>query len=232
VVTSRDIVLVAPHPDDEVFGCAGLIALNRQAGGKVTCLMLTDGRSSHRGCCDTSSHQIAKERVELADVAGEKIGLKPKDFIWLGLPDGDIPFSKTPRGEDAVDLISKYISKLNPSEVYAPVPFDCWPDHARAFDLAQSAIDKLDTFKPALIGYSVWMWHNLRLRDLWQLKGWERLSLDIKSVQSKKLQAMDCYMSAINPACGKPVCGDLPKGFLGHFKQGYEIFFRKKESNE
>src|SRR5688500_13357690 len=40
------VLVVAPHPDDEVAGCAGTILLHRGAGDAVTVLKATDGRRS------------------------------------------------------------------------------------------------------------------------------------------------------------------------------------------
>jgi hypothetical protein len=37
------ILVIAPHPDDEVIGCGGTVRLHRQLGHTVTILYLTDG---------------------------------------------------------------------------------------------------------------------------------------------------------------------------------------------
>lgn len=39
----RRLLIVAPHPDDEIFGCGGLIYRVKKAGGKVFVLFLTVG---------------------------------------------------------------------------------------------------------------------------------------------------------------------------------------------
>lgn len=41
------LVVVAPHPDDEVLGCGGLIAAARAAGVPVLIIALTDGEQAY-----------------------------------------------------------------------------------------------------------------------------------------------------------------------------------------
>ena len=36
-------LVLAPHPDDEVYGCGGAVALHVQAGHRVHVVILTDG---------------------------------------------------------------------------------------------------------------------------------------------------------------------------------------------
>lgn len=44
---SQRLVVVAPHPDDEVLGCGGLIAAARAAGMPVLIIALTDGEQAY-----------------------------------------------------------------------------------------------------------------------------------------------------------------------------------------
>src|SRR5438067_976178 len=45
-LTSDSIMVIAPHQDDETFGCGGLIALQREGGATVKVVFLTDGGNS------------------------------------------------------------------------------------------------------------------------------------------------------------------------------------------
>ena len=65
-LASRKVLVIAPHPDDEVFGCGGLIHRVKSAGGQVHVLYMTVGTTrdfSSRGR-STGQERIAElERV-------------------------------------------------------------------------------------------------------------------------------------------------------------------------
>ena len=46
------VLIVAPHPDDEVLGCAGLVQRLLSTGWQVDVVILSGGGRSHAGCCD------------------------------------------------------------------------------------------------------------------------------------------------------------------------------------
>ena len=48
VLSSKKILVVAPHPDDESLGCGGLIAKLAASGSAFCVLFVTDGGASHR----------------------------------------------------------------------------------------------------------------------------------------------------------------------------------------
>jgi len=225
IVSPKNSLIVIPHPDDEVFGCAQLIAMKRKLGARVTLLMLTDGEAAHRGCCSTSTVIIGSVRRKLAEQSAILLGLKKDDLIWMAMPDGDIPAIGSNEFVKAVASITDIILELQPGEIYAPVPFDSWPDHKKAFDLVDPILNNVQQRTIAVYYYAVWMWWNLRIRDFALARTWKRYRLDADSVKKNKEQAIDIYMSANNPECGKPYCGDLPKSFVKQFKMNSEVYF-------
>ena len=42
------LVVLAPHPDDEVLACGALLALHTAPGGASLIVAITDGEASHR----------------------------------------------------------------------------------------------------------------------------------------------------------------------------------------
>lgn len=64
----ESVVIFAPHPDDEILGCAGLIQKIIKSEGKVYIVYLTNG----------DHNQLPYRIYE------KKIVLKPKDYIKLG----------------------------------------------------------------------------------------------------------------------------------------------------
>jgi len=103
------IIVVAPHPDDEVLGFAGVIYDALQMGKTVKVVLLTNGEGYYSACyflkngfpqgdpelrgneCSPSElERFGKMRVEESKRALAYFGLAPENIITLGYPDGKI----------------------------------------------------------------------------------------------------------------------------------------------
>lgn len=217
-------LVIAPHPDDEVFAAAGLLALKARAGTPVSVAFLTSGEASHENCCGTPREEIAQARRRLACEAGARLGLAPQALHWLGLSDGRLPRDGGRGFDAAVSTLVGLLRQTAPHEVYAPHLLDCWPDHTAASEIAAEALRR-SGLRCSVHWYLVWGWYKLPLRRLAEpslASAWE---LDIASVLSAKRQAVRCYRQAIAPRCGKPYVGVLPPGFAAAFDAPSEVFF-------
>ena len=90
------LVIVAPHPDDEILGCGGLIQQAVAAGAEVRVIYLTNGDHNqmafklygihlHLGPKDYLKFGARRRTEALA--ATNLLGLKPENLIFLGYPD-------------------------------------------------------------------------------------------------------------------------------------------------
>jgi hypothetical protein len=57
-----DVVVIAPHPDDEVLGVGDLLALAAAAGARVRLVAVTDGERSHPRSSAITPAQLRRER--------------------------------------------------------------------------------------------------------------------------------------------------------------------------
>ena len=48
-MSGKRILVIAAHPDDEVSGCGGTMALHIRAGDKVTCVIVCEAESLRYG---------------------------------------------------------------------------------------------------------------------------------------------------------------------------------------
>jgi LmbE family N-acetylglucosaminyl deacetylase len=98
---SESIVIFAPHPDDEVIGCAGIImqALTRGAHVKVVDITSGDGFDAaaagltHKKVDEVGPDDffaLSRLRQTQSRNALEVLGGKADDLIVLGYPDGDL----------------------------------------------------------------------------------------------------------------------------------------------
>src|SRR5690606_22301286 len=85
----RSALVISPHPDDETLGCGATIARKLAAGARVTVLMLTDGRHSHRVSA-LSPDELARVRRAEAREAMRRLGLPEDGLRWAGLIDGAV----------------------------------------------------------------------------------------------------------------------------------------------
>ncbi|MFO0593973.1 MAG: PIG-L family deacetylase [Myxococcaceae bacterium] len=84
-----DLVVIAPHPDDEVLMAGGLISQRVAEGKKVAVILVTNGDYT----CERDGYQREAESV----AALALLGVKATDVHFLGYPDGALrKLGKTP----------------------------------------------------------------------------------------------------------------------------------------
>lgn len=84
----RHLLVVAPHPDDEVIGCGGLIARTLEAGGQVTVCVVSDGAGSHPNSPSYPPHRLRATRRQESLDALAVLGVSSASVHFLDLPDG------------------------------------------------------------------------------------------------------------------------------------------------
>ena len=83
----RSILVLAPHPDDEVLGAAAVIDVARRSGAQVHVLVATDGE---RGPDKTGAPDLGEERREETRRALGDLGLGADAVTFLGYADGSL----------------------------------------------------------------------------------------------------------------------------------------------
>lgn len=72
-------IIVAPHPDDEVLACGGLLQLLHAQGTRTVLLAVTDGDASHPGSTLLPPATLARLRPQETLAAMRALGLEPLD---------------------------------------------------------------------------------------------------------------------------------------------------------
>jgi LmbE family N-acetylglucosaminyl deacetylase len=222
-INLETVLIVAPHPDDETFGCGGMIKLKRDAGVSVRVVLLTDGEAVGGLTRESSEVVVTSRRREFIE-ASHRLGLKPDDLRWLHLPDGKLPHPGDEGFEIAVKALLGEIQVFTPGEIYCTHWQDARQDHIAAAHLTQAALEFYS--EPCTLAfYPIWMWYHASsgLRKRVNFQGvW---SLDISSVHSTKKHAMAAYLEAPKTISGNPYCGRLPWSFLQNFQRRVEVYF-------
>jgi LmbE family N-acetylglucosaminyl deacetylase len=201
----RRLMVIAPHPDDEILGCGGLIALAHEAGAEVRVVAVTDGEASH----PNRSEELRQCRPRESTRAMSRLLGSPVAYDRLGHPDG---------GVDADRLAIELADRIRPGDlVLAPWHHDGHPDHDRVGHAALRAgrITGAD-----LAAYLVWSWHWADPdRDLpWA----QAVRVDLGSVLAERKRAsVRCFESQVS---GVPAI--LPPHILARLTRAYEVFLR------
>lgn len=106
------VLVLAPHPDDEVFGCGGTISLHADNSGRVQIILLTSGQEG--GNPDA--------RV-LESVAAAKVMGVPPPICWQ-YRDRQLQY-----GERLVEQILSAIYQFGATVLFAPSLWEVHPDH-------------------------------------------------------------------------------------------------------
>ncbi len=118
------VLVLAPHPDDEVFGCGGAIVQLRNAGTDVRVVVLTDGEAQ------------GDPEVRRAEArhAAEILGLDDPEF-W-GLTDRSL----RPDDPDLAGRLRSLFTDFAPGLLLLPSPAEIHPDHRAVAVLGYSVI--------------------------------------------------------------------------------------------
>src|SRR4051794_35115145 len=95
-------LVIAPHPDDEVLGCGGVIAPLKQAEIPVQVIIASDGSASHPGSTTYPPAVLAALRRAESEAGLAILGVSPEDVTFTGWPDGAVPRPNAPGGPQAV----------------------------------------------------------------------------------------------------------------------------------
>lgn len=116
------IAVIAPHPDDEVLGCGGVMARHAAEGDEVFVIVATRGAPEL-----FSVESVEKTRAE-ARQAHELLGVRETRFLDFPAPRLDV----TP-GHLIADALAKQFQELKPERVYLPHHGDMHADHGRIY---------------------------------------------------------------------------------------------------
>ena len=132
-------LLIAAHPDDVDFGCAGTTATLTAAGNEVVYCLVTDGQAG--GFDNTiSREQMAEIRRDEQTAAAKVVGVDELHF--LGFPDGSVESNLALRR-----ALARVIRKVKPDRVVTQSYqrnlnriYGSHPDHLAVGDATLNAV--------------------------------------------------------------------------------------------
>jgi N-acetylglucosamine malate deacetylase 1 len=151
----KEILVLAPHMDDEVIGCGGTLYKHLQKGSNVTVVFLTDGRNGSHSLSQLSGadreneeKRIIKIRKIEAEAALNILGIK--NIIYLDAESYNLSSTKLIQCRLKDILLS-----IKPDVVYLPFFLEEHPDHRATSQILLDATENLN-IKFNCIGYEIW----------------------------------------------------------------------------
>jgi LmbE family N-acetylglucosaminyl deacetylase len=180
-MSNKHILVVAAHPDDEVLGCGGTIALHTRLGDSVTIVIACEGESLRYGSTGVGQSEHIRH-------AAEKLGVK--DTRLLGFKDQQLD---TVTLTKIISPLEKIVQEITPEVVYCQYGGDINLDHQLLFKAVlvatrptNKSISSVYSFDTA--SSTEWAYPRTFVPDTW---------VDITTTLHAKLSAMSCYKSEL-----------------------------------
>ncbi len=124
----KKILVIAPHPDDEVLGCGGTIIKYSQKGDAVFVCYFTKAYGPDW------SEQFLEERPKEIEMANQLLNIKKAYFL-------DFPTLKldTVPQKELYQALAKVMSEVKPEILLIPHKGDVNKDHRLVFEVSLSA---------------------------------------------------------------------------------------------
>jgi LmbE family N-acetylglucosaminyl deacetylase len=181
------ILVIAPHPDDEVLGCGATIKKHINSGDEVYLCEVTKSYTP-----DWTEEYIAQEMKELED-SSKFLGIKETFLLNLPAVKLDILGQKKLN-----DLLLEVIQKVKPEILYIPFYGDINSDHRLVSHACLvAARPKAGSFIKKVLAYEVLS------ETEWGPPCFENFApnvyVDISSTIKEKLKALSFYKSQLLP---------------------------------
>ena len=172
-----NILVIAPHPDDETIGCGGSLCHHADNSDEISVVFLTSGELGLKHLPRTKAWAIRESEARKA--AGI---LKVKELSFLRCSDWTLS-DEIPK---AASLLRPVLEKNQPRLIYLPHPHDGHPDHQAALPILRAALNGLGSTKPAL-----------RLYEVWSPLSKYDVVLDISACMARKIRALRAHKSQV-----------------------------------
>lgn len=147
---AQRLVVLAPHPDDEILACGGLLAGWTLQGHAGIVIAVTDGEASHGTADIKACARMAACRAEESQAGLRTLGIASPGITRLGIADGKV-------GDHLDSLAQQLQTTLRPTDVVVTTwQLDGHPDHEAT---GRAAAQACAASGARLLQAPVWMWH-------------------------------------------------------------------------
>ena len=183
----RNILVVAPHPDDEMFGCGGTMARHCESGDCVEVVIVT------RGIPELWPDEVISQTRREARAANQFLGVKKVHFLDFPAPKLDqVPMHVL------ADSIRKVVLDVRPHMVYVPHRGDIHHDHQAVHRAVCVAVRPSPDYTVERV-----LSYETPSETEWAASGDDAFApnvfVDISACLDRKLDAVSHYRSQLRP---------------------------------
>jgi LmbE family N-acetylglucosaminyl deacetylase len=182
------VIVVAPHPDDEIIGCGATIAKHISEGDEVYIIVATNASI---GAPELFTQDQVNSTRNEALVAHNVLGVTKTFFLDFPAP----ALNAHPEYKISLEL-SKIFNEIKPNYLYLPHPGDIHQDHKALYRSALVAARPQGTHKISNI-YCYETLSETEWTPMQERPFVPNHFVDVSSVFAKKVQAMECFASQL-----------------------------------
>lgn len=216
LLPQQRVCVFAPHPDDEILGCGGMLQQLAANGHPILLVYVTNGTQSHPDSPLYSPKKLHSIRPQESIAALKVLGVAQQvTTVNLDLTDGDV-FSQQ------MQFAKKLRAIVQPNDVLVtPFMRDGHPDH-EATGKVVSAFAKAHHLPCYQV--LIWAWHWAKPADA-RIPWRHAFRLDLTAEQlQRKSQAIACFKSQItaDESTGNPPV--LSAQAIARISQLWEVY--------
>jgi LmbE family N-acetylglucosaminyl deacetylase len=141
---SKTILVFTPHPDDDVFGAGGTIALLNRNHNKVLIVVYTnDDKGSYDP--EMTSQRLARIRRTEQEASEGVLGTPRENITWMGYDDGMLEYAAQPKLTEEATAI---IRRIRPDVLLSVDPGE-WYERWHKTDHRMAAFNTIDAVRAA-----------------------------------------------------------------------------------
>jgi len=210
------VVVVAPHPDDEILTCGALLQLVAARGDAPLIVAVTDGEASHPGSPAWPPERLRQARTDETDAALAHLGIDASRVRRLHIPDGGVTAA-------APELERQLAAIIAPGDIVITTwRFDGHPDH-ESTALVCSAVARQRGAR--VLQAPVWGWH-------WSAPGDGAMPMNQarklpvpNDALARKRAALGCFHSQIEGDASSGAAPILPAFAMERVLHPFELYF-------
>jgi LmbE family N-acetylglucosaminyl deacetylase len=139
----KTVMVFTPHPDDDLFGCGGTLALMARNNKIIIVIYTNDNKGSFD--LEMTSERLARIRKAEEEASCAVLGIPKENIIWMGYEDGELEYAEP---KALCGQATKLIRQHRPDVLFSIDPGE-WYERWHKSDHRMAAFNTIDAVRAA-----------------------------------------------------------------------------------